>query len=124
MKSFKGKNCYWASSTDLKIESLDEELRNANDLLAAKRAGVLKFTEDEMANLFPLAATTSKLLKKGMTLTEVRSTGVTKHYNIWEWVHLTKTVRLLTTAKIVLKLFSFEQNNCKIDFWESCKLAS
>lgn len=76
MKSFKGKNCYWASSTDLKIESLDEELRNANDLLAAKRAGVLKFTEDEMANLFPLAATTSKLLKKGMTLTEVRSTGV------------------------------------------------
>lgn len=76
MKSFKGKKCYWASSTDLKIESLDEELRNANDLLAAKKAGVLKFTEDEMANLFPLAATTSKLLKKGMTLTEVRSTGV------------------------------------------------
>ncbi|XP_025109062.1 nucleoprotein TPR-like isoform X2 [Pomacea canaliculata] len=61
---------------DLKIESLDEELRNANDLLAAKRAGVLKFTEDEMANLFPLAATTSKLLKKGMTLTEIYSSYV------------------------------------------------
>lgn len=56
---------------ELKVEKLEQELRNANDLLTAKKAGAVKLSQDEVDSLFPSAAATSRLLKSGMTLTQV-----------------------------------------------------
>ena len=57
--------------SELKIESLEQELRNANDLLAAKKAGSFSVSQEEVETMYPAAAATSKLLKSGMTLTQV-----------------------------------------------------
>lgn len=59
--------------SELKIESLEQELHNANDLLAAKKAGSFSVSQEEVETMYPAAAATSKLLKSGMTLTQVNS---------------------------------------------------
>ena len=59
--------------SELKIESLEQELHNANDLLAAKKAGSFSVSQEEVETMYPAAAATSKLLKSGMTLTQVNN---------------------------------------------------
>ena len=51
---------------------MEQELRNANDLLAAKKTGTFSVSQQEVETMYPAAAATSKLLKSGMTLTQVR----------------------------------------------------
>lgn len=57
---------------DLNVERLEKELENANDLLeAARRRGHLGISDETVETLSPSAAATSRLLKSGMTLTQV-----------------------------------------------------
>ncbi|KAK3745429.1 hypothetical protein QZH41_010253, partial [Actinostola sp. cb2023] len=59
--------------TDLetKISNLENELNNVNDLLqAARQRGLAPMTPQSLAEMSPVAAATSSLLKSGMTLTE------------------------------------------------------
>ena len=53
------------------VDSLNAELRNANQLMVALKKGAITLTEDAVEALSPAAAATSKLLKSGMTLTQV-----------------------------------------------------
>ncbi|XP_014665092.1 PREDICTED: nucleoprotein TPR-like [Priapulus caudatus] len=55
-----------------KLDALAKELENANDLLSAARPhGHASMTSEQLEELLPTAATTSKLLKSGMTLTQI-----------------------------------------------------
>ena len=57
---------------DEKIEGLQNEVKHANELLEmARRRGVAPLTEAEVEALSPSAAAASRLLKSGMTLTQV-----------------------------------------------------
>ncbi|CAH3109789.1 unnamed protein product [Pocillopora meandrina] len=57
-----------------KINKLDKELENANDLLAAARQrGTAPLTPVELSTLSPTAAATSSFMKSGMTLTQIYS---------------------------------------------------
>ncbi|XP_074653725.1 nucleoprotein TPR-like isoform X2 [Tubulanus polymorphus] len=62
------------SVKDEKIEKMNKELEHANHLLgAARRRGGIPLTEESAETLSPTAAATSKLLKSGMTLTQIYS---------------------------------------------------
>ena len=62
---------------EVKIESLEKELSHANDLLAAKKSGSFSATDEDVEKLFPQAMATSRLLKSGMTLTQIYSNYMT-----------------------------------------------
>lgn len=54
------------------ISKLEQELKNANELLSiAKRKGAAVLDESDIQQLSPAAAVASRLLKSGMTLTQV-----------------------------------------------------
>ncbi|KAL4235843.1 hypothetical protein ACF0H5_004232 [Mactra antiquata] len=52
-----------------RIDRLEQELMNANELLSAMKAKGM--SEEKVDAMFPSAAATSKMLKSGMTLTEI-----------------------------------------------------
>jgi nucleoprotein TPR len=53
---------------------LEQELKNANELLSiAKRKGATVLSESDIEELSPAAAVASRLLKSGMTLTQIYS---------------------------------------------------
>ncbi|GAB1608232.1 nucleoprotein TPR-like [Argonauta hians] len=56
---------------DKKIKNIESELRNANDLLSKSKLGGSELSSESVASLLPTAAATSKLLKSGMTLTQI-----------------------------------------------------
>ncbi|XP_046856770.1 nucleoprotein TPR-like isoform X3 [Xenia sp. Carnegie-2017] len=57
---------------DEKIQTLENELKNANDLLeAARQRGMAPMSAETLAALSPTAAATSAFLKSGMTLTQI-----------------------------------------------------
>lgn len=57
---------------DEMIYKLEQELKNANELLSiAKRKGATVLSESDIEQMSPAAAVASKLLKTGMTLTQV-----------------------------------------------------
>jgi alkylhydroperoxidase family enzyme len=60
-----------AREGELKVEKLEQELKHANELLAAQKSGSFSLSQDEVENMFPAAAATSRILKSGMTLTQV-----------------------------------------------------
>ena len=65
---------YSVSFTDDSIKELRTELSDANDLLEdARKKGLAAPTEAMITEMSPSAAATSKLLKSGMTLTQVRA---------------------------------------------------
>ncbi|RNA44217.1 nucleo TPR isoform X1 [Brachionus plicatilis] len=69
---------------DEMIYKLEQELKNANELLSiAKRKGATVLSESDIEQLSPAAAVASKLLKSGMTLTQIYS----------EYVNLTETLQ-------------------------------
>ncbi|CAF0709464.1 unnamed protein product [Brachionus calyciflorus] len=69
---------------DEMIAKLEQELKNANELLSiAKRKGATVLSESDIEQLSPAAAVASKLLKSGMTLTQIYS----------EYVNLTETLQ-------------------------------
>jgi nucleoprotein TPR len=54
------------------ISKLEQELKNANELISiAKRKGATVLSESDIEQLSPAAAIASRLLKSGMTLTQV-----------------------------------------------------
>ena len=54
------------------ISKIEQELKNANELIAiAKRKGATVLSESDIEQLSPAAAVASRLLKSGMTLTQV-----------------------------------------------------
>jgi nucleoprotein TPR len=54
------------------IGKLEQELKNANELLSiAKRKGANVLSESDITQMSPAAAVASRLLKNGMTLTQV-----------------------------------------------------
>jgi len=58
--------------TDAKIESMEKELANANDLLEVSRQHERQLTcHDDAEIVSSAAATVSRLIKSGMTLTQV-----------------------------------------------------
>ena len=58
---------------DAKIASLEKELVNANELLEVSRSHERQLSsEDDAEIVSSAAATVSRLLKSGMTLTQVR----------------------------------------------------
>ena len=60
--------------TDETIGKLEQELKNANDLLSiAKRKGAHVLAEADIEQLSPAAAVASRLLKSGMSLTQIYS---------------------------------------------------
>ncbi|XP_071835519.1 nucleoprotein TPR-like isoform X3 [Apostichopus japonicus] len=57
-----------------KIDKMEQELDNANDLLAAARKkGLTPLSEEELTSLSPTAAAASSFIKSGMTLTQMYS---------------------------------------------------
>ncbi|CAL1544987.1 unnamed protein product [Lymnaea stagnalis] len=56
---------------DETISKLQLELKNANDLMAALKKGAVTLAEEAVESLSPAAAATSKLLKSGMSLTQI-----------------------------------------------------
>jgi len=63
------------SVTDERISSLEKELANANELLEVSRSHERQLTSQDDAEIVSsAAATVSRLLKSGMTLTQVRFT--------------------------------------------------
>lgn len=56
------------------LAKLEQELKNANELLSiAKRKGATVLSESDIEQLSPAAAVASRLLKSGMTLTQIYS---------------------------------------------------
>ncbi len=69
---------------DESIFKLEQELKNANELLSiAKRKGATVLSESDIEELSPAAAVASRLLKSGMTLTQIYS----------EYVNLTEQLQ-------------------------------
>ena len=63
------------------ISKLEQELKNANELLSiAKRKGATVLSESDIEQLSPAAAVASRLLKSGMSLTQIYS----EHVNLSE----------------------------------------
>merc|ERR1711879_1058313 len=63
-----------AVEMETKISNLENELKNSNELLeAARKRGLAPMTSEALAEMSPVAAATSSLLKSGMTLTEIYS---------------------------------------------------
>jgi nucleoprotein TPR len=59
---------------DETIGKLEQELKNANELLSiAKRKGAAVLSESDIEQLSPAAAVASRLLKSGMSLTQIYS---------------------------------------------------
>ncbi|XP_014791097.1 nucleoprotein TPR isoform X3 [Octopus bimaculoides] len=56
---------------DKKTKNLENELRNANDLLSKSKLCGTEMSAESIASVSPTAAATSKLLKSGMTLTQI-----------------------------------------------------
>jgi nucleoprotein TPR len=72
------------------IAKLEQELKNANELLSiAKRKGAAVLSESDIEQLSPAAACASKLLKSGMTLTQIYS----------EYVNLSETLQSVKDEK-------------------------
>lgn len=60
------------AESEEKIKNFEKELENANDLIsAARQRGALPMSSDQLEEMMPIAASTSKLLKSGMTLTQI-----------------------------------------------------
>ena len=69
---------------DETIAKLEQELKNANELLSiAKRKGATVLSESDIEQLSPAAAVASRLLKSGMSLTQIYS----------EYVNLTENLQ-------------------------------
>jgi nucleoprotein TPR len=63
------------------VSKLEQELKNANELLSiAKRKGATVLSESDIEQLSPAAAVASRLLKSGMSLTQIYS----EHVNLSE----------------------------------------
>jgi nucleoprotein TPR len=63
------------------VNKLEQELKNANELLSiAKRKGATVLSESDIEQLSPAAAVASRLLKSGMSLTQIYS----EHVNLSE----------------------------------------
>ncbi len=84
------------------IARLEQELKNANELLSiAKRKGATVLSEADIEQLSPAAAVASRLLKNGMTLTQIYS----EYVNLAESLQNEKneTQRLKTYISEVVK---------------------
>ena len=69
------------------ISKLEQELKNANELLSiAKRKGATVLSESDIEQLSPAAAVASRLLKSGMSLTQIYS----EHVNLSESLQIEK----------------------------------
>ena len=63
----------WSILLDKQIETLSMELERANELLdTMKKKGVVPITDESVEALSPSAAAASRLLKSGMSLTQVQ----------------------------------------------------
>ena len=68
MRSFS--NCNQLLESKVKNQSM--ELENANDLMQlSRKKGNTVIPEESLSNLSPMAAASSAILRKGMTLTQV-----------------------------------------------------
>ncbi|XP_048255424.1 nucleoprotein TPR-like isoform X4 [Haliotis rufescens] len=68
---------------DVKTGKLEQELKNANELLVAVKAkGAAKLSDEAIEALSPSAAATSKILKSGMTLTQIYNEYVVSSENL------------------------------------------
>ncbi len=68
---------------DETIAKLEQELKNANELLSiAKRKGATVLSESDIEQLSPAAAVASRLLKSGMSLTQIYSEYVNLSENL------------------------------------------
>ncbi|KAK6990642.1 nucleoprotein TPR [Biomphalaria glabrata] len=56
---------------DETIQKLQQELKNANELMTAFKRGAATLTQEAVESLSPSAAAISKLLKSGMSLTQI-----------------------------------------------------
>ncbi|XP_055956661.1 nucleoprotein TPR isoform X2 [Patella vulgata] len=79
---------------EAKIEDLEEELRNANDLIVRIK-GEGNMSLSALETLYPTAAATSKILKTGMTLTEIYS----------EYVKVTDSLQAEKAENSQLKIY-------------------
>ena len=62
---------------DVKIENMDRELANANELLEVSRQHERQLTcHDDAEIVSSAAASVSRLIKSGMTLTQVSSIAI------------------------------------------------
>jgi len=67
----------WLVGADAKIESIEKELANANELLEVSRQHERQLTcHDDAEIVSSAAANVSRLIKSGMTLTQVSSVDV------------------------------------------------
>ncbi|GFS27350.1 nucleoprotein TPR-like [Elysia marginata] len=57
---------------DESLSKLEDELKNANELIAALKKSSIPLSDSAVESLSPSAAATSRLLKSGMTLTKVQ----------------------------------------------------
>ena len=65
------------------ISKLEQELKNANELLSiAKRKGATVLSESDIEQMSPAAAVASRLLKTGMSLTQIYSEYVNLSENL------------------------------------------
>ena len=79
------------------IAKLEQELKNANELLSiAKRKGATVLSEADIEQLSPAAAVASRLLKNGMTLTQIYS----EYVNLAETLQTQKTENQRLTSYI------------------------
>jgi nucleoprotein TPR len=79
------------------IAKLEQELKNANELLSiAKRKGATVLSEADIEQLSPAAAVASRLLKNGMTLTQIYS----EYVNLAEALQTQKTENQRLTSYI------------------------
>ena len=85
MKSFqlyKNKIVPWKERTEI-ISKLEQELKIANELLSiAKPKGAIVLSDADIEQLSPAAPVASRLLKNGMTLTQVYSEYVNLAENL------------------------------------------
>lgn len=81
---------------DENVAKLEQELKNANELLSiAKRKGATVLSESDIEQLSPAAAVASRLLKSGMTLTQIYS----------EYVNLSETLQYEKSENERLKAY-------------------
>ena len=87
--------------SESQVKSLTIELDNANDLLKVARPGTKVVSEAELSSLYPLAAATSAVLKKGMSLTQVSFSTI-------YWTGIENVFGRIIVPKIQIYLFHLE----------------
>ncbi|XP_064604367.1 nucleoprotein TPR-like [Liolophura sinensis] len=80
IESLKEKHREELAEKDVRINALVEELENANALMKTAKLKGLELTEEGIEALSPAAAAASKMLKSGMTLTQIYNEYV-KNYD-------------------------------------------